>query len=332
MNCWPDVGEGIFKRFFLRLICSSTQHWFYEPNISSKSDVSHSIGQGYVRYLQYKFKGMKTILVATDYSESAESALKYAAFIASFTKADVILFNNYSPDIHALNGLITANALDVLVRKNKEHLEKYAENLSLKYNRPLKTYTLSSMTTESLEGLIDKTGANLVVMGLKKSTQGEYHISGMTSEIVIKNTRVPVLVVPEQVELKMPERILYACDYQALPKDDHLNVLKEVAKAFGSELQVFHVYKNETIVAAEQELKESFLVEIESAMSNLDHTYHNLKAKNFIEGLKKGIKDFNADILVMSPHKYGFWSSLIHKSKTREMILNSEIPLLSIPS
>jgi nucleotide-binding universal stress UspA family protein len=188
------------------------------------------------------------------------------------------------------------------------------------------------MTLQLFEDLVEKTGANLIVMGMRKYTGEGYPVSGITSDIIIKNTKVPVLVVPEQVAMKLPERVLYACDYQALPKEEHLNVLKDMAKAFGSELQVFHVYQNEALKETEQELKKSILDEIESAMSSVDHTYRDMRAKDFVEGLKTGIRDFNADILVMSPHKYGFWTSLIHKSKTREMVLKSEIPLLCIPS
>jgi hypothetical protein len=33
----------------------------------------------------------------------------------------------------------------------------------------------------------------------------------------------------------------------------------------------------------------------------------------------------------MMPNKYGFWGSLIHRSKTRIMASGSEIPLMSLP-
>ncbi|MBC8053670.1 MAG: universal stress protein [Sphingobacteriaceae bacterium] len=274
---------------------------------------------------------MKTILVATDYTDSAESAFKYAAFIASFIKADVALFNNYTFDIHSLNGLITASAMGDMIRKNKLRLDEYAEGLSLKYKRPIKAFSLTTMTTESLEEILSKLGVGLLVMGMKKNA-GEYHFSGNTSNAIIKNSKVPVLVVPDKIVLKMPERILYACDYQNLPKDEHLKVLIELVKAFGSELQVFHVNKHQTAENIEQDLKAAFLNKMENAISSLNHTYCDVNSKDFMESLKLGLNNFNADILVMSPHKYGFWTSLIHKSKTKEMALTSEIPLLSIPS
>lgn len=274
---------------------------------------------------------MKTILVATDYSQSAESAIKYASFIASFTKANVALFNNYVFNIHALNGLIPPNAMDDIVKSNQDKLQQYAEKLSLKYNRPLKAYSITSMTPDALDHLIDKLDIGLIVMGMRKDSEEE-HLTGITSNAIITNNKVPVLVVPEGIVLKMPERVLYACDYQAAPKEEHLTALKEIAKVFGSELQVFHVYKNAIGEETDMEVKDVIINEIESSIASLSHTYRDVKAKDFVEGLKKGIRDFDADLLVMSPHKYGFWNSLIHKSKTREMVFKSAIPLLSIPS
>lgn len=274
---------------------------------------------------------MKTILVATDYSQSAESAIKYASFIASFTKANVALFNNYVFNIHALNGLIPPNAMDDIVKSNQDKLHQYAERMSLKYKRPLSAYSITSMTPDALDQLIDKLDIGLIVMGMRKDSD-EDHLTGITSNAIITNTKVPVLVVPEGIVLKMPERVLYACDYQAAPKEEHLATLKDIAKVFGSELQVFHVYKNAVGEETDREEREFIINEIESSIASVNHTYRNVKAKDFVEGLKKGITEFDADLLVMSPHKYGFWNSLIHKSKTREMVFKSAIPLLAIPS
>jgi hypothetical protein len=47
--------------------------------------------------------------------------------------------------------------------------------------------------------------------------------------------------------------------------------------------------------------------------------------------IEKEIIDSNSNLLVMIPKKYGFWESLIHRSKTREMASGLNIPMLSIP-
>lgn len=274
---------------------------------------------------------MKTIIVATDYSESAEVALKYAAFLARFTKTKIALLNIYSFNIHALNGLISPAAMDRIIEDNQRHLEEYSEKLSSKYQIPMSVHLLTSAEENILEEFAEKIDGGLIVMGMKRNSE-EQSLSRNISTAIINNTRLPVLVIPNGVTFKMPERLLYACDYHSLPKENHLDELKELATAFGAELQIFHVSKTPADTEIEEEMKAAVVERIENSVSTLKLTYQDKKAKDIIEGIKAGINDFKADILVMSPYRYGFWRSLFHNSKTREMALQSTVPLLSLPS
>lgn len=272
---------------------------------------------------------MKTIIVATDYSDSAEVALKYATFIARLTKTKIALLNIYTFNIHALNGRISPAAMDNLIESNQQHLEHYAKKLSLKYDIALSAHTLTSIEDYSLEKFAQSLNAGLIVMGMNRNLSDQ-SLSGNISSSIIKNTKLPVLVVPQGVEFKLPERLLYACDYHAVPNEDHLQELNEIAGTFGAEVQVFHITKNP--FQADEALQAIIIEQLENSLQPVSHSYRDKNARDIIEGLKEGIDEFKADILVMSPHKYGFWSSLFHKSKTREMALKSTIPLLSLPS
>ena len=66
---------------------------------------------------------MKTIIVATDFSTGAENALKYASYIARFTRARIALLNVYHLSTHAMNGLISPAAIDALLEKNKKRID-----------------------------------------------------------------------------------------------------------------------------------------------------------------------------------------------------------------
>jgi len=47
--------------------------------------------------------------------------------------------------------------------------------------------------------------------------------------------------------------------------------------------------------------------------------------------IEEEVIHMNADLLIMVPQKYGFLESIIHRSKTRVMASNNNVPLLSIP-
>ena len=270
---------------------------------------------------------MKPIIVATDYSECAEAAIRYAALIARYTKTDLHLFNVHSFDIHALNGLINAAEMKRSSENNQLRLENYAENLSDKFNIPMTARTFTMFTEETLGELVSNLNAGMIVMGMNKNFD-ENRLSGSVSNTIISNTRVPVLVVPEGLKLKLPERILFACDYQTIPDEGHFEALKAMANSFGAELRIFHVSEQNTVLKDKVAITEK----IEAYIGDIHHSFKEKHQSDTLTALEAEVNEFEADIVIMSPHKYGFWSSLFHRSKTREMALRSTVPLLSVPS
>ncbi len=71
---------------------------------------------------------------------------------------------------------------------------------------------------------------------------------------------------------------------------------------------------------------------LEEEFQQVKYLYKTVKSNAVINEIKKEINIYNADILVMVPQKYGFWDSLVHKSKTRIMAAGLDIPLLSFPN
>jgi len=274
---------------------------------------------------------MKTIIVATDFSRSAETALKYATFISKFTSATIVLVNYYRFNIHALNARLSPKSMGKLVQNNQKHLESYAKQASLKYSVPLKSFTITSLSQESLSEFAEKCKAGMIIMGMRQDYSAYLSSENISTNIIL-HSKIPVLVIPEKVEFKFPEKVLYACDYQTGPHKEHLSSLKEIINSFDSELQVFHVWRNQQIIREEEGTRGTLVAQIENSIGTVQHTYRDLLSENIIAGLEEGIKDFKADILVMSPHRYNFWNSLFHKSKTLAMAFKSSIPLLSLPS
>lgn len=68
------------------------------------------------------------------------------------------------------------------------------------------------------------------------------------------------------------------------------------------------------------------------AFQNVKFVYKSIRSNSVVNAIKQEIKNYEADILVMVPQKYGFWDSLVHISKTRIMAAGLDIPLLSLPN
>lgn len=90
-----------------------------------------------------------------------------------------------------------------------------------------------------------------------------------------------------------------------------LNNVKEYAKAFNAVVEALYIgEKLKTLKTTEQ---------IQEALDGMQYYFKNIPSNSVIRAVVDECIDLNADILIMTPHKYGFWSSLIHRSKPRAM-------------
>ena len=76
------------------------------------------------------------------------------------------------------------------------------------------------------------------------------------------------------------------------------------------------------------ELKQN--TDILKPLEEVSYFYKSVQSEAVIEEIKTEMLEYKPDMLIMIPYEYGFWSSLIHKSKTRMMSSGLDIPLLSI--
>lgn len=183
---------------------------------------------------------------------------------------------------------------------------------------------------DQLTSIIDDTNAELVVMGMAERSF-EQELLGNSTTSVIKNLNIPVLAVPKNASFQNIQKILYACDTLSFSSIKRFSWLKDIVGNLGAELEFFSV--DEKIDNLKQEQGVQLLnSSLEEEFKEVKYIYKTVKSNAVINEIKKEIKNYNADILVMVPQRYGFWDSLVHKSKTRIMAAGLDIPLLSFPN
>lgn len=269
---------------------------------------------------------MNTIIVATDFSEEAENAMEYAGALAQKIQAKLLLFNSASLPHHTSNSLISATAITLLEERSRKLLQDLAAKLKERFE--VEVDIESGFLTEiedRLENLFVKYNAALVVMGMA-SKSVEQDLFGNTTTSAILRHSYPVLAVPVSVSYKNIENVLFACDDLQKVNEDILTKIRELNRKLGSKLEVLHVEnaslrKNYGQVVAEE------IPQLE----DVEYTYKNYNSDDVIKAIKDEIQRLDAELLIMIPRKYGFWESLVRRSKTRMMASGLSIPLLSIP-
>ena len=271
---------------------------------------------------------MKKILIATDYSAEAENAAEYAAAVAAEQGHELILFNYSEISIHLLNARASSDDIDSMLELFRKNLDKAAESLSKKFNVNVKPYLASGNFYDSLVACINQYKPVVVVMGMANKSV-EQDLLGNTTTSAIHKLEFPLLAIPVSAKYHPIRNILFACDLEKGVEDNVLKNVHEIAAAFGATVEVFYV---KDTISALQGAEETDHTAIDKNLAGISYYYKNVQSRQIINAIQDEIKETKADLLIMSSYKYGFWDSIVHRSKTRMMASGNNVPLLSLPS
>ncbi len=271
---------------------------------------------------------MKKIIIATDYSAEAENAADYAGAMAAERGNELILFNFSEISIHLLNARVSSNTIDEILELYQTNLNKAAQALSKKYNVKVTPYLASGNFYESLVACINQYEAAAVIMGMANKSV-EQDLLGNTTTSTIHKLQFPLLAIPISTKYHGIHKILFACDMEKGVEDKVLENVHETAAAFGATVEVFYV-KNK--IEELQGAEEAEHAVIDKTFAGINYYYKNIESHKIIEAIQDEVQETKADLLIMAPYKYGFWDSMVHRSKTRMMASGNNVPLLSLPS
>ncbi len=266
---------------------------------------------------------MKKIIVATDYAPEAENALQYAAAAAAAMGYELVLFSLQNASIHVLNARLPADILNAHITAKKEYLKEKAKIVHQKFGIDVTPYFATGVFFDELKRCIAHTDADLVVMGMAPHSI-EQDVMGNTTTAALRQIMVPVLAVPTGASYNGIRHILFACD---LLRGVHKQILKrvhDIAGRLGARVEIFSV--GDVVKKPADDHRK----DIDESMAGIPYYYHDIASDDVIGAIKEEITAQKADLLIMVPYQYGFWSSLIHKSKTRLMAAGNSIPLLAL--
>lgn len=269
-----------------------------------------------------------SIIAATNFSDTATNAVTYAAGLAQAIGAKLILFNSFTLSIHSSNSRISAEGMQKELETATWKLNSLGKELSTLFNIEVESFCSYSFLEDQLVHLIEKNKSELVVMGMAERSL-EQELLGNKTTSVIKNLNIPVLAVPANVVFKSAKKILFASDNLSLTTIEKFKWFMEIVEKLQSEVEFFSVDEKVEELVQEQGILNNTDPD---ALEKVRFVYKSVRSNSVVNEIKQEIKNYNADILVMVPQKYGFWDSLVHISKTRIMAVGLDIPLLSLPN
>lgn len=268
---------------------------------------------------------MKKILVVTDFSEVAKNASLYAIELAKLSGAKVLLYDNSSEN----NLSSEINALTVI----KDEESKLKNGLEVDYLNKLSDIDVELLETKEIliKGvlLIEKNeNIDLVIMGVKESADLTGFIIGNIITDLIKETLVPLMIIPEATSFKKIKKIVFAVDFNLETELKMHKPVKDLLQFFNPEIFVLNVVKENEEIMPDNKISE---YNIEKYFENESHIYSFIENNDLINGLKDFIFCNNIDMITMLPHNHNFLQNIFIESNTKKMVFNTPIPLIIFP-
>jgi nucleotide-binding universal stress UspA family protein len=273
---------------------------------------------------------MKRIIVPTDFSASATSAMNYAVEMAKEIGAAIHLYHVYQVPVAVSDVPVVIVSVEELKKNAEEQLQYLKKSLEhITSDKPVTITTEATMgnTVDELEDLCKRVHPFLVVMGSRGSTGMERILFGSTTLTAIKHLTCPVIVIPPGSTFKGIKKIGFACDFRKVIETTPTHYIEELVQLFGASLHVLNVdYDNKHFKPETPE--ES--IYLHTLLKDLDPQYHFIQEKDIEDGINKFAEENNLDLVITIPKKHKLLDSLFRKSSTRQLVFESHIPVLCI--
>ncbi len=258
------------------------------------------------------------ILVPTDFSDSANQALEYAAEIARATQSQLTLLHVYSGQAHLSSKIQIVERLNLICQTTNTEYEPVV----------CIPMTRAGDVVDEILAEADDIGVDLIVMGTKGATNLGRLFFGSNTASVIEKATCPVLSVPGTHTFNKPQKMLFSTNFSR----EELNAAVQfvsLAKVFGATVIIAHVSVEHEREEVDASLVRVFANDL-SQTTNYDKIVTRIASDNTVSlGLDSLIAETGADIIALSTRRRGILEKMYNPSITKKYSLQADIPLMA---
>lgn len=272
---------------------------------------------------------MKTILVPTDFSDSAKNALNYATELAKLTKAKLVLFHAFHiPTVPSDVPFVLP--IDDIKKDTLIALNKLKKDLIIKNGKELNIECKTSLgfAVDEINGLVTEEKIDLIVMGVRGAGYLSEKLIGSVTTTLIRKAKCPVLAINDKVKFKAIKKIVIASDYQKIDDKSIMNPIKEFVKLFKSHIYILNVSREKELISATK--KTTGGAQLANLFEGLSHSFNFVENEDIVEGINEFVNEHNIDLIVMVPRKHTLFENIFKERNTKRMAFHTHIPILAL--
>jgi len=284
---------------------------------------------------------LRTVIYATDFSPCSKNAGFYAARLAAFFSAKLLVTHAFTLAQAAMEVEIGDRLLSQQRNTLADLLSKEAALLGA---GPVKAIPvlLEGEPVHVIPGLADMHEPSMIVLGTHGGGRIERGIIGSVAEKILRSTCWPALTVGPQVQPLAPhvfpfERILFATDFTGAAANAATYALK-FAEAFGAKIDVLNVIQEAAIDHPDRlaHLQTRFFSALDALVPQCAKEFCDPRTYVAVGGahdkILEHIRERSIELLVLGIRKTSHISMEMRTSGAFRIIVDAPCPVLTIRS
>ncbi|WP_328515262.1 universal stress protein [Aquimarina aquimarini] len=273
---------------------------------------------------------IKNILVPTDFSRQAESALKVAAQIAKRNDSKIFLLHILELPIHLTDLMSSgspAPAPEAVFFMKQAH-KKFEEVLQQDYLQDIEVIETVSFE-DVMHGIINsstKNNVDIIIMGSHGSTGFEELFIGSNAEKIVRTSKKPVLVIKEDCDIFEINDFVYATNFDDEDKPC-LQAAYEFSKSINAKLHLVWINTANGFKTTHE--TEEKMNKMTSSLSIQNHTLNIYNDITVEKGILNFANSINAGMIGISTHGRKGISHFINGSLGEDVVNHAKRPVLT---
>lgn len=257
------------------------------------------------------------ILVPTDFSDNAKNAFEFAKKIARLNHGNLtLLFAYYNVYDFAAQSSTILVQIEEIARQAMEELNGDQDTDYIVDHKIVQSSIATAVTSTAYREDYD-----LIIMGTQGAGGIRNALIGSNTAHVIKDTTVPVLVVPFQSSYERIKEIVVSVEWDQA-EEKFFDLLIQITQQWNLPYRTLHIKTNETNKSNKAVLKD-FLKKIHPDMK---HT--TVISEDIYEGINQYLQESNDCLLVMFSKQKTFFEHLLAKGNIEKLAYHTHVPLL----
>jgi nucleotide-binding universal stress UspA family protein len=263
----------------------------------------------------------RRILCPIDFSPSSISAVEYSFKYAEATGAAIHLIHVVLQSKSDVHSGFMAEAQFRLKHMAHELQQSFGKNVGLTYA----VVEESEEPSRAINRVAEEEKYDLIAMGTNGVADVEESFFGSNSARVIRQGKVPVMVIPMQVQFTPFNKLVYASEFE---EDDAANILR-LRKWVGKEavIHVVHVTDHASLIK-----KASFSIfkdQLFKATGDEKLEFHLIESTEEVDkALDTYVSKNAAQMLILLAKHRNFLERIFQRSLSKQMVYFTDYPVL----